>query len=84
MVTQTIKRLVGSLASDPVSWLDSAVSANISAKDIRSVTGNNLLNIQKEILLDPTRDLVSKVKVTILGIRAAVPIQDSGRVSCLR
>ena len=32
------------------------VMANISANDIRSVTGNNLFNIQKEILLDPTRD----------------------------
>ena len=47
-------------------------------------TGNNLFNIQKEILLDPTMDLMSKVKITILGIRAAVPRQDSWRVSCLK
>ena len=58
--------------------------AIISANDIRSVTGNNLFNIQTEILLDPTRDLMSKVKINILGIRAAVPRQDSWRVSCLK
>jgi hypothetical protein len=62
------------------------VMANISANDIRtrSVTGNNLFNIQKDILLDPTRDLMSKVKITILGIRAAVPRQDIWRIPCLK
>ena len=58
--------------------------ANISANDIRSVTGNNLFNIQKEILLYPTWDLMSKVKITILDIRAAVPRQDSWRVPSLK
>ena len=60
------------------------VMANITANDIRSVTGSNLFNIEKEILLDPRRDLMSKVKTTILGIRAAVPRQDSWRVPCLK
>ena len=46
------------------------VMANISANDIRSVTRNNLL--------------MSKVKITILGIRAAVSRQDSWRVPCLK
>ena len=56
------------------------VMANLSASDIRSVTGSNLFNIVKEILLDPRRDLMSKVKSSILSIRAAVPRQDSWRV----
>ena len=75
-------KFFGSLRSS--SCLALRVMANISANDIRSVTGNNLSNIKKEILLDPTRDLMSKVKVTILGIRAAVPMQDRWKVSCLR
>ena len=58
--------------------------ANISANDIRSVTGSNLLNIEKETLLDPRRDLMFKLKNAILGIRAAVPRQDSWRVPCLK
>ena len=60
------------------------VMATISANDIRSVTGSNLFNIEKETQLDPRRDKMSKVKTTILSSIADVPRQDSWRVPCLK
>ena len=53
------------------------VMANISAMDIRSVTGSNLFNIRKEIKLDPARDPVPCLKKQILGLEVNVPVQDT-------
>ena len=60
------------------------VVANITCMDIRSVTGSNLYNIEKEIKLDPVKDVMMKVKAAILGLRSPVPLADAWRISCLR
>ena len=59
------------------------VMASISATDIRSVTGSNLFHIKKETKLDPTSDMMYKVKQAILDIRADIPMQDGWRILCL-
>ena len=60
------------------------VMANITCKDIRTVTGSNLFYIKKEIRLDPARDIMVKVKEALLGLRSSVPLEDGWRFSCLR
>ena len=60
------------------------VMANISAMDIRSVTGSNLFNIEKEVKLDPVKDPLPSVKKEILALKASVPVQDAWRLPCLQ
>ena len=60
------------------------VVANICSKDVRSNTGSNLFNIEKEVKLDPVRDLLVKVKAALLGLGTAVPVEDTWRIGCLQ
>ena len=60
------------------------VMANISAMDIRSVTGSNLFNIEKEVKLDPVKDPLPSLKKEILALKVSVPVQDSWRLPCLQ
>ena len=60
------------------------VLANISAKDIRSVTGSNLMNMEKEIKMDPLINCKLRVKSAVLSLRAPVPSSDGWRLSCLQ
>ena len=60
------------------------VVANISSMDIRSVTGSNLKNIEKEIQLDPVRGMLWNVKAALLDFRAPVPVEDGWRLGCLQ
>ena len=52
------------------------VLANISSNDIRSVTGSNLFNINKEINMDRVRDHLHAVKRNLVKMKASVPVQD--------
>ena len=60
------------------------VMANICSSDVRSSTGSNLLNIEKEVKLDPLRDMLIKVKTALLGLRTPVPVEDCWRIACLQ
>ena len=55
------------------------VVANISSVDSRSMTGSNLMNIKKEVKLDP----VGGVRAALLAVRAPVPALDSWRIGSL-
>ena len=56
------------------------VMANITCKDISSVTGSNLFYIEKQIKLDPGKDMLLKVKEALLNLRSSVPLEDAWRI----
>ena len=60
------------------------VVANICSNDVRSSTGSNLLNIEKEAKLDPLRDMLVKVRTALLSLRTPVPLEDCWRIGCLQ
>ena len=43
-----------------------------------------MFNIEKEVKLDPVRDLLVKVKAALLGLGTAVPVEDTWRIGCLQ
>ena len=57
--------------------------ACVAAADVRSATGNNLLNIQKESGFDP-KEHRWKARAVILDYRRPVPAMDSWRIPCLQ
>ena len=60
------------------------VMANICSSDVRSSTGSNLLNIEKEAKLDPLRDMLVKVRTALLSLMTPVPLEDCWRIGCLQ
>ena len=57
--------------------------ACVAASDVRSTTGNNLLNIQKESGVDP-KEHRWKARDVILDYRKPVPDMDTWRIPCLQ
>ena len=57
--------------------------ACVAAADVRSTTGNNLLNIEKETGFAP-KDQRWKARAAILDCRRPVPAMDRWRIPCLQ
>ena len=55
----------------------------VAAADVRSTTGNNLLNIEKETGFSP-KDQRWKARAEILDYRRPVPAMDRWRIPCLQ
>ena len=64
--------------------LEVRVVANIAAADIRSTTGNNLFNLEKEARMDLTMENLWEMRRVLLDLKILVPNQDSWRLGCLR
>ena len=52
------------------------VMANICSSDVRSSTGSNLLNIEKEAKLDLLRNRLVEVRTALLCLRTPVTLED--------
>ena len=64
--------------------LEVRVVANISAADVRSPTGRNLRNMEKEAGMSLTEENMWKMRRVLLELRSPVPSQDRWRLGCLR
>ena len=60
------------------------IVANISAADVRSPTGRNLRNMEKEAGMSLTEENMWKMRRVLLELRSPVPSQDRWRLGCLR
>ena len=60
------------------------VVANIAGADIRSITGSNVYNIEKETGLKLIVDNLGKLRKNLLSMKTEVPNQDTWRIGCLR
>ena len=60
------------------------VMANICASDVRSSTGSNLLNVEKEAKMDPLIEMMANVRTALLSLRTPVPLEDCWRIGCLQ
>ena len=64
--------------------LEVRVVANIVSADIRSTTGSNLVNLEKEAGMVLTRDNMWEMRRVLLNLKTPLPSNDSWRVGCLR
>ena len=60
------------------------IVANIAAADVRSPTGKNLKNMEKEAGMSLTMNNMWEMKRVLIDMRTPVPSQESWRLGCLR
>ena len=60
------------------------ILANICSYDVRSSTGSNVNNIEKEAKMKILEVFLGHVKPALLALRTLVPIEDRWRIGCFQ
>ena len=60
------------------------VLANICSHDVRSLTGSNVYNIEKEAKMNILKVSLVNVKAELLALRTMVPLEERWRIGCIK